>query len=195
MTRDALERLRVELDRLCELAHVGAGHAAGALASLLGLPVRTEPPRVRLAPKRGEPDRSSLSALGADASGIFFEVAGGPGGIFAVLLPRRGREILLTALQGDPEPRTEDAESALREVGNILASHALSAVAELVGERVLPSLPVLALEAAGAVLASHTMRGEPVRVESRLVDGEGALRALVVWIPAVLVVPAPEAAV
>jgi chemotaxis protein CheC len=190
MNRESLERLRAELSRVSGLAHAGARRAADALALLLGHPVRTEPPRVRLAPRRGEPDRSSLAALGADATGIFFEVAGGPGGVFAVLLPRRGREVLLFTLQGDPEPRSEEAESALREVGNILVSHALSAVADQVGERVLPSLPVLALAGAGAVLAAHQMRGEPVRVESRLVAEDGALRALLVWIPAALVVPA-----
>jgi chemotaxis protein CheC len=184
MTLMELERVRAELDRLCELVNVGAGHAAGALAVLLGRPIRMEVPRVRTAPRRGEPDRSSLTALGPDATGVFFEVEGGPGGTFAVLFSRRSRESLLAALQGEAESRTEEAESALREVGKMLASHALSAVADLVGERVLPSLPVPALEAAGAVLASVQMRGEPVRIESRLVDGEDALRGLVVWVPA-----------
>jgi chemotaxis protein CheC len=194
VTRADLERVRLQLDRLCELANVGAGHAADALASLLGCAIRMEVPRVRLAPRRGEPDRSPLSTLGPDATGIFFEVTGGPGGVFAVLLPRRGREALLNALQGDPEPRTEEAESALREVGNVLASHALSAVADLIGDRMLPSLPVLALEGGGAALGAFQMRGEPVRIESRLVDGAGALRVLVVWIPAERIDPAAATA-
>jgi chemotaxis protein CheY-P-specific phosphatase CheC len=78
-------------------------------------------------------------------------------------------------------------------VGNILASHALSAVADLVGDRVLPSLPVLAEEAAGAVLTTLQARGEPVRIESRLVDAGGGLRSLLVWIPAALAREAPAA--
>lgn len=177
-----LERMRDELDRLCELANVGAGHAAGALAQLLGCTVRMDPPRLRLA-ARGASD-SSAAALGLETSGIFFEVQGGIGGTLGILFPRRARENLLATLVGDSDPHSEAAESTLREVGNILASHALSAVADLIGDRVLPSLPILAEEAAGAVLTTLQARGEPLRVESRLVDPAGDLRSLLVWIPA-----------
>ena len=183
------ERLRGELDRLCELANVGAGHAADALARLIGCTVRMDPPRVRVAARREHED--AAGALGPATSGVFFEVQGGIGGTFGVLFPRRAREALLEALVGDPDPHSEEAESALREVGNILASHALSAVADLIGDRVLPSLPVLVDEAAGAVLATRQARGEPVRIESRLVDGAGGLRTLLVWIPAALPREAP----
>ena len=37
-----------ELDRLCELANVGAGHAATALARLVGRPIRMSVPCVRM---------------------------------------------------------------------------------------------------------------------------------------------------
>lgn len=186
-----IERLRGELDRLCELANVGAGHAAGALARLLGCTVWMDPPRVRVVP-RGRPDPAT-GVLGLETSGVFFEVEGAMGGTFGVLFPRRARESLLEALVGDPDPHSEEAESALREVGNMLASHALSAVADLVGDRVLPSLPVLAEEAAGAVLTTLQARGEPVRIESRLVDAGGGLRSLLVWIPAAIAREAPPA--
>lgn len=180
MEASEVERIRGELDRLCELANVGAGHAAGALARLLGCTVWMDPPRLRVTSRRGGDE----GALAVATSGVFFEVQGGMGGTFGVLFPRRARESLLEALVGDPDPQSEEAESALREVGNILASHALSAVADLIGDCVLPSLPVLAEEAAGAVLATRQARGEPVRIESRLVDGAGGLRSLLVWIPA-----------
>jgi chemotaxis protein CheC len=176
-----LERIRTELDRLCELANIGAGHAAGALARMLGCTIRMDPPRVRVL-TRGAAGEGP--ALGLDTTGVFFEVQGGIGGTLGILFPRRSRETLLAALLEDSDAQSEEAESALREVGNVLASHALSAVADLLGDRVLPSLPTLAEEAAGAVLASLQARGEPVRIETRLVDGEGALRSLLVWIPA-----------
>jgi chemotaxis protein CheC len=185
-----LERMRGELDRLCELTNVGAGHAAGALARLLGCTVRMDPPKLRLA-SRGAMD-SSAAALGLETVGIFFEVRGGIGGTLGVLFPQRARERLLATLIGDPDPHSEEAESALREVGNILASHALSAVADLIGDRVLPSLPVLTAEAAGAVLGTLQERGEPLRVESRLVDESGGLRSLLVWIPSRLPREAPS---
>jgi len=162
-----------DLDLLCELANVGAGHAAGALAQLLGCPIRMSVPRVQ---------RRRASQQGT--SGIFFEVEGGIGGVFAVLFPPRECSALLSALLGDGDPQADQSESALREVGNILASHALSAVADLIGERVLPSVPVLALEAAGALLASFQVRLDELAIETPLVDAHGALRGLLVWIPA-----------
>jgi chemotaxis protein CheC len=168
-------------DRLCELANVGAGHAAGALAQLLGCPIRMSVPRVRT--RRWAQEQSGPHSADG-TSGIFFEVEGGMGGVFAVLFPPRERDALLAALLGEADAQAEQSESALREVGNILASHALSAVADLIGDRVLPSVPVLALEAAGAVLASFQVRFEELAIESRLVDSHGALRGLVIWIPA-----------
>ena len=172
---------RDELDRLCELANVGAGHAAGALAQLLGCPIRMSVPRVQ----RGEAGAVAASdALRQGTSGIFFEVEGGIGGVFAVLFPPRERDALLAELLGVAQPESEQSESALREVGNILASHALSAVADLIGARVLPSLPTLALEAAGSVLASFQARFDEPAIESQLVDPRGHLRGLLVWIPA-----------
>jgi len=162
-----------DLDFLCELANVGAGHAAGALALLLGCPIRMSVPRVQR--RRGAQQGTS---------GIFFEVEGGIGGVFAVLFPPRERSALLAALLGDADPQAEQSESALREVGNILASHALSAVADLIGARVLPSVPVLALEAAGSLLASFQVRLDELAIETPLIDTHGAQRGLLVWIPA-----------
>jgi chemotaxis protein CheC len=179
MTPREPDEVRAELDRLCELANVGAGHAAGALARLLGRPIVMDPPRVRLATR----DAIAGAAFGVETTGIFFTIEGGIGGTLAILFPRRGRQALLEAILHDPDPHSEEAESALREVGNMLASHALSAVADLIGDRVLPSLPVLAEEAAGAVLESLQTHGDPVRIESRLVERSGALRSLLVWIP------------
>jgi chemotaxis protein CheC len=180
MSSSELDPIRLELDRLCELANVGAGHAAGALAQLLGRPILMDPPRVRIASREAGPG----AALGVETAGVFFELEGALGGVLGVLFPSRGRAALLEALLQDPSPQSEEAESALREVGNILASHAVSAVADLIGGRLLPSLPVLAGEAAGAVLDSLQARGEPLRIESRLVERSGALRSLLVWIPA-----------
>jgi chemotaxis protein CheC len=171
---------RDELDRLCELVNVGAGHAAGALAQLLGRPIRMSVPRVH----RGEGLAGAPARLRPDTSGIFFEVEGGIGGVFAVLFPPRVRDALLAELLGEAQTESDQSESALREVGNILASHALSAVADLIGARVLPSLPTLALEAAGSVLASFQLRFDEPAIESRLVDPSGGLRGLLVWIPA-----------
>jgi chemotaxis protein CheC len=178
-------QLERELDRLCELANVGAGHAAGALAQLVGHPIRMTVPRIHPdaagpAPSPGKDD---------PATGIFFEVEGGMGGVFGVLLPARVCEALLASLLGASRGKgaSEESVSALREVGNILASHALSAVADMLGDRVLPSVPLLEVDPASLLpitFRSSASLAQAHRIEIDLVDSAGSPCALLVWIPA-----------
>jgi chemotaxis protein CheY-P-specific phosphatase CheC len=118
--------------------------------------------------------------LGGDAW-IFFDVHGAMGGALVLRLPSTARKTIVCELVGEDGA----ADSALREVGNILASHALSAVADLVGARVLPSLPSLVFEAAGPALAAWRARAAGrVCIETHLVDDAGAAAVELVWIPA-----------
>jgi chemotaxis protein CheC len=178
-----------ELDRVRELTSIGAGHAATAFAQLVGRPCRMRVPTVRLL--RAEAAGSAFVASSRDDErgplcGVFFEVEGGLGGVIALLFPAPARDLLLRALAGDAASR-EAAESALREVGNILISHAVSAMADTLGTRVLPSIPVLAMEDAASVLASLVaLRGvgeNALRIETEISDAEGEYRGLLVFVP------------
>jgi chemotaxis protein CheC len=178
-----------ELDRVRELTSIGAGHAATAFAQLVGRPCRMRVPTVRLL--RAEAAGSAFVASSRDDErgplcGVFFEVEGGLGGVIALLFPAPARDLLLRALAADAASR-EAAESALREVGNILISHAVSAMADTLGTRVLPSIPVLAMEDAASVLASLVaLRGvgeNALRIETEISDAEGEYRGLLVFVP------------
>ncbi len=109
-----------EVDRLCELANIGAGHAATAFARLAGLTVWMDVPRV-------SPSDAPLAVAGsgrAGMTGIFFEIEGSLGALLAILFEQEQGEAVarrvLGATEGDPDPRA--VEAALAEVGNILAS-------------------------------------------------------------------------
>ena len=178
MENAAFRDVGEELDRLCELANVGAGHAATALARLVGRPIRMSVPCVRM----GSASTGGASPA-ADDAWIFFEVQGGMGGALVLRLPCPARRGLVEELVGS-DASGAHAESALREVGNILASHALSAVADLVGGRVLPSLPSLVFDASGPALAAWRSRAAGrVCIETRLVDDAGESHVELVWIP------------
>jgi chemotaxis protein CheC len=167
-----------ELDRLCELANVGTGHAATALARLVGRPFHMSIPRVRMGTSA-----TGVSPVDEDDAWIFFEVRGGMGGALVLRLPSSARKDIVHDLVGG-EAGTSHVESALREVGNILASHALSAVADLVGERVLPSLPSLVFDATGPAIAAWRSRAAGrVCIETHLVDAAGRPHVVLVWIP------------
>lgn len=151
------------IERLRELAGIGAGHAAAALGELIGRRVRSQPPRIG----------SGETKAGACTLAVCFDVYGGPGGVLAVVFPEKELDTLLDAMLGAPEPeRIDQVESALQEVGNILASHALSAVADVLGSPVLPSVPRL-----DSVLPA----GHGVRLETDLVDSEGVVHGTLVW--------------
>ncbi len=164
------------IDRYCELANIGAGHAAGALASMMGRPIRMRVPQVvHRAP--GE-----ARAVAEPAAGIFFDVIGGIGGHFVVLLSREACTELVRSLLGEESLVSEEAVSALSEVGNVLASHALSAVADQLGSLVLPSIPDVVLDTPDAAFADRV--GDPTpQIENTLEDEQGRACGVLVWVP------------
>jgi chemotaxis protein CheC len=198
------EELRTAaVDRVRELTNIGAGHAAKALADLLGRPCRMRVPMARLLPA----DRVATTFVadsGADErepmSGVFFEIDGGLGGVLALLLSAGTRALLVRQLLGDPgvDPEAPLAESALREFGNILVSHVASAMADTLGVAVIPSIPLLVEEDAASALASLVGLREPrrvaLRVETEISDRHGEIRAVLVFVPdRTTVIAAPHA--
>ena len=69
----------------------------------------------------------------------------------------------------------------------MLVSHVVSAMADTLGTRVLPSIPVLAMEDALSALASlvalRCAGDTALRVETEISDAEGRYRGLLVYVP------------
>jgi chemotaxis protein CheC len=175
------------LDRARELASIGAGHAANALAQLIGRTCEMRVPTVRL-PGAGAAGDAPAGARGM--TGVLFEVEGGPGGVLALLFTAASCERLLAQLLGRDGGGLDSpaARSALCEVGNILASHAANAVGETLGVVMQPSVPQLALEDAPAALAALLARRRPperpgLRIESEICDRAHELCGLFVFVP------------
>jgi chemotaxis protein CheC len=170
-----------DLDRVRELASVGAGHAANALAQLTGRTCEMRVPTVRLEATRPARERRM--------AGVLFEVEGGLGGVLALLFPPETCERLLAQLvgAGARELHSPAAQSALCELGNILASHAANAVGEILGVSMLPSVPLLALDdaraALGALLARREPAGPALHIESEISDRAHELRGIFVFMP------------
>jgi len=186
--------LETEIDRLSELANIGAGHAAGAFAQLTGHTIRMEVPRVRLVGRShgtGGEEAKYSDLAGFDSgwnSGVIFEFEGCLNAVIAILFRRSMCDAVVRQLIGQSEGYLppETVESALMEVGNVLASHVASAIADTLGARLLPSIPMISLDFAFDQLASLARsRGNPGEfwIECELVDGEGELGGLVVLVP------------
>lgn len=169
-----------EIDRLCELTNIGAGHAATAFSQLAGRPIWMRVPRCVSAPV-------ATIAPGDWSSGVFFEFEGEVGGLFGVLFRASMRESLVSSLLGAGPIHTEsEVESVLMEVGNILVSRVASAIADTVGTRILPSVPTLVMEHADRELEELARRraaDDPIRIDCELTDEDGEIGGLLVFFP------------
>jgi len=170
-----------EMDRLCELANIGAGHAATAFAKLAGCPVWMDVPRVRPLDEVDVLERDR----GRGTTGIFFEVEGSLGALLAILFDTAQCEAVTVRLlgrkAGPPDP--ESVKAVLTEVGNILASHVVSAIADTVGGRLLPSVPSLVMGDAVRALSERAESRARIRIESVLRDESGELSGRLVLVP------------
>jgi chemotaxis protein CheC len=173
----------LELDRLSELTNIGAGHAATAFSRLAGRTMWMRVPRVRVPGELSSAHREEEAG-----TGVFFEFSGCLGAVVGILFSALECQSLVRMMVGsgvDPDS-DESVQSALMELGNILASHVASAIADTLGDRLLPSLPILAMHGAGeelyALAAERTGR-DPIRIECELTDGTGQLGGLLVLIP------------
>ena len=164
------------VEDLSELAQLGASQAADVLADLIGRRV------LRCAPQWHRPE--DFQGREEWSTGVFCDVGGAHPGVAAVFLTALGQDGVLKALCGSDTPPREFAASALSEFGNMLSSRALSAIADRLGELLLPGLPDLATTGAASLfherLASGEEFAETLCVESELFEEESGLRVLVV---------------
>jgi hypothetical protein len=154
--------------RVGELAASGARRGAAALAGLLGGDPRAG--RVFAPPPEG---------LAAYETGVLFATGGAVAGAVAVLFGAGARAALLRALG---PAAAADPASALSEVANIVASQAISAIAEGLGDRVTLSVPRLVERGAGAAVAS-ALRAGGRALASELASAAAEPLALLVLLP------------
>lgn len=173
--------LERELERLRELTNIGASWAAGAFGRLVARPVLTDVP----APYALEAQWTH----GRWETGVFFEVEGDFEGLVAFFLPPDASAVIVRELVGHVggELGPEAWSSALCELGNIVAAQSISAIANTLNGRAVPSVPEVvrerAVDAFGDRLVAWRERGAEVRLESELFDRGGELMALLVFVP------------
>ncbi len=134
-----------ELDALQELASVGCGQAITALGKLAARRFDMDVPEAWVGAEAGA-IASFLGGLGGDLVAVGVKLEGPLTGDLLLALPETDAEGLARMLGFAPGPDgwTGMAESALLESGNIVGSAFVSAVAALVKERLLLSVPTFA---------------------------------------------------
>jgi len=143
-----------QLDVLREIATIGAGRAATALAELLGTRVDIKLPETRLIPLE------NLDTILGDPEKTFFvldtALEGEIGGRIFLLLPPEEAVILGATLIGqDPKDIKYDDplfQSALKEMANILVGAYMNALSDMIGLTIIYSVPSMALDMVAALL-------------------------------------------
>ena len=176
-----MDYTELQLDALRELANIGSGNASGALSSLLGRPVDISVPSAQAVSfadaveATGDPE--------TEITGIVLGIAGDLDGVVLLLVSPADADALCSML--GVEPGSEYAPSALGEVGNIVGSSYINALAEMTGMAIEPTPPSTATDMLGAivetVLASQAHAGDvALMLDSDLrVEGEDCSIAFV----------------
>ena len=146
---------KLHIDVLGEIGNIGAGNAATALAKMLNKKVDMAVPKVRILEFKDVSE--TLGGAETIVVGILLRVTGDLTGFIMFMLEHGAAQKLVNILMSDfakaEDELNEIGISALKEVGNILAGSYISALSTLTNLTIIPSVPDLAIDMAGAILS------------------------------------------
>ena len=155
MSEEILNLSVMQLDALREIGNVGAGNAATALSQIINRKIDMTVPQVSILPLGDVPD--VVGGPDAMVAGVYLRVYGPAPGSILFLMPRDSAFYLVDMLMGREQGFTTSLnsmdESALMEIGNILAGAYLNSLSFFTKLTLLPSIPALAMDMAGAILS------------------------------------------
>jgi chemotaxis protein CheC len=134
-----------QLDALREFGNIGSAHAATSLSMMIGQEIEMRVPELEVVPLNAV---SSFIDPDGPAVGLYFKLLDGDcreDGHVYLVFPEdsalKMSDMLLMREVGMTRQITEEEQSALMEVGNVLLSSFGDASAELLGITMLPSPP------------------------------------------------------
>lgn len=146
----------LERDALREVANIGAGHAATALSQMTHRTIMIDVPEVEI--RRLEEVAELVGPPDTVIAAVLMHMMGDLTGRTMVILPASSARVLCDILLRRPVGTTTSFElmehSTLKETGNILSSAYLNALSDFMGMMLLPSVPSLVVDLAGAVLTT-----------------------------------------
>ena len=144
-----------QMDVIREIGNIGAGNAATALAKMLDKKIDMSVPIARVMKFSEVTD--VLGGAETKVVGILLGVHGDIKGSILFILSLSSAQLLVNILMGrsidSPLEFEEMSCSALKEIGNILAASYLSALSTLTKLKIMPNVPGLAVDMAGAILS------------------------------------------
>jgi chemotaxis protein CheC len=197
--RDLNSLKNLEKDALREIANIGAGNAATAVSQLIGTPITVNVPKVSIIRVQDLPD--PLGGPETVVAGIYLKLYGDAPGKMLLCLTQDSIGPVLELMLG-PSPQAPGTAlssiqlSALQELGNILCSAYLNALARFMDMQLLPSVPALAVDMVSSILSTvlaesgerhpqallietqFSTLGRPIAIHLFLIPEEGSLDAM-----------------
>ncbi|MFX1255755.1 MAG: chemotaxis protein CheC [Promethearchaeota archaeon] len=183
------------IDALQEIGNIGSGHAANALSELLNRRIDMSLPRFKLLTttdlsqvtwRDQAPENPLVVAALASQGDMVLNIL--------VIFDEPTLCSLIRLIRSDTKAVSLDKltslnQSILREVGNILALHYLTAISDFLNKKVIPAEPTsLKIESSETILASIATRSASdcshvITVECDIFTSDMKLSPLVVLIP------------
>lgn len=161
-------------DVLKEIGNIGAGNATTALSKMVGGKIDMKLPKVELL------EFKNLAEIVGGAEnivvGILLTLEGEVDGMMMFMMKQDSAHHLVNRLMNkQTDDFTEFNEmdlSALNEIGNIIAGAYLSSLSTLTNLVILPSVPYLAIDMAGAILSVPAIEFGKVGDKALVIDTE-----------------------
>lgn len=140
-------------DVLKELGNIGAGNATTALATLLESKIDMKVPQVRLLDFKDV--GSILGGEEQEMAGVYLNVGGDISGSILFLVKKDVAMFLAKKVMMGyaSEEFGEMEQSAFKEISNIITGSYLNALSGMTNLTMVPSVPALAIDMAGAILS------------------------------------------
>jgi chemotaxis protein CheC len=140
----------MQLDALSELANIGSGTASTSLSGMLGRSVDISVPAAAALTFADAID--TIGAPEEEVTGVVLGLVGEMEGIVLLLLRVADAAGLCKLLGVDAD--SEMGQSALAEIGNIVGTSYINALAQMTGLEIEPCPPQSATDMLGAIVAS-----------------------------------------
>lgn len=168
------------LDLLKELFNIGAGNAANTISLMNGDKVLISVPEINIC-KLSEVSRFT-GEMEREMIGVHHDISGGLSGRMLLLISRKsGEEIAKSLLQrySMSDDSADFVENALKEFSNIIIGACLTALSTMLGERIVHSIPSLAIDMTGAlidgIVATLAEKSDRILVLKSIISGSSGI--------------------